>query len=398
MKIVLISPWFAEAMGYAENCLPKALASLGQEVHLITTNLQPYFNSPNYRETYEPFLGPAVVECGVKSTDGYTLHRLPHIAHRGRPRIRGLSAELRALRPDIVQTFEAGGWTIYEAAWERRRTGYRLFLETHEHASVYPGSSWRARTHGVWQRFAVAPTVSQWVSHVIQKCYPISPDSAEIAARYFGISRRKICIAPLGVDTDLFQPVADDSTRRRRDQIRNTLGFRPSDLVCLYTGRFSPQKDPLALAQAVTALRAEGHSFRGLFVGSGTHAEVAAIQGCTGCVTHPFVSFRDLPAYYQAADIGVWPKQESTSQLDAAACGLPIVISDRVTATERVEGNGLVYREGDQADLRRALLNLSNGERRQQFGMAGAAKMRQRFSWRLIAERRLADFEAALHN
>jgi glycosyltransferase involved in cell wall biosynthesis len=398
MKIVLISVWFSEAMGYSENCLPKALASLGTEVHLITTNLQPYFNSPNYREVYEPFLGPAIVDCGVKSIDGFTLHRLPHIASGGRPRIRGLSAALRSLRPDIVQTFEAGGWTTYETAWVKRRLGYKLFLEAHEHASVYPGSSWRAHVDGLWQQTVIAPTAGQWLSRATEKCYPISPDAAEIAIRYFGIQRQKTFVTSLGVDTDLFKPVSDDGIRERREQTRRRWGFEPSEIVCIYTGRFSSSKDPLCLAQAIDALTTRGHPFRGLFFGSGTAEEVAAIQRCRGCAIHPFVPFSQLPIYYQGADIAVWPKQESTSQLDAAACGLPIIISDRVAATERVEGNGLVYHEGDRADLQCALLDLSDTKRRQQLGMAGATKMRQKFSWRLIAEQRLADYETALHN
>ncbi len=70
MRIVLISDWFAEKMGYAENCLPKALAALGHEVHLVTSIGQVYFNSPSYSATYEEFLGPAVVPAGVKAWDG----------------------------------------------------------------------------------------------------------------------------------------------------------------------------------------------------------------------------------------------------------------------------------------------------------------------------------------
>ncbi|HUK81174.1 MAG TPA: glycosyltransferase family 4 protein [Verrucomicrobiae bacterium] len=398
MKIVLISDWFAEAMGYSENCLPKALASLGPEVHLLTANVQPYFNSPSYRETYKPFLGPGIVDCVVKKLDGYTLHRLPHATWCGGVHIRGLSSELLDLRPDVVQTFAAGGWTTYHAARAQRRLGYKFFTEQHCHASVYPGVNLRARLHGTWQRLIVSPTMGRWVSSVTQKCYPISPDAAEIAIRYFGLPKQKLSITPLGVDTDLFQPIADDSARRRRDQLRSTLGFKASDIVCVYAGRFSSPKDPLCLAQAVAALATEGHPFRGLFVGGGKPEEVRAIQDCAGCVIHPFVSFRELVAYYQAADIGVWPRQESTSQLDAAACGLPIIISDRVTATERVAGNGLVYREGDRTDLRRVLLSLADGEERQQLGMNGAMKMRQQFSWRLIAEHRLADYEVALRD
>jgi glycosyltransferase involved in cell wall biosynthesis len=398
MRIALISRWFSEAMGYGENCLPKALAFLGVEVHLITANVQPYFNSPNYQETYEPFIGPGVVDCGVKSIDGYTLHRLPHVMHGRGLRIHGLPGALRELRPDVVQTFEAGGWTTYDAALAARRMGCRLFLEMHHHASVYPGSSWRARAHGLWQQMIVAPIAGRWVNRVTEKCYPISLDAAEIAVRYFGIQRQKICVTSLGVDTELFKPVGDDTMRQRRNEMRRRLGFQPSEIVCIYTGRFSPSKDPLCLAQAIAALTERGQPFRGLFIGSGAAEKVAAIRGCRGCVVHPFVPFSDLPAYYQAADVGVWPRQESTSQLDAAASGLPIIVSDRVAVIERVAGNGLAYREGDCENLVSALLTLSDAQRRSQMGAMGAAKMRQQFSWQLIAQRRLEDYRAALEN
>ena len=84
MRIAIISDWFSEKMGYSENCLPKALAALGHEVHLVTSDAQVYFDSPFYAETYEPFIGPPVVPTGVRDHDGYVLHRLPHGRFRGR--------------------------------------------------------------------------------------------------------------------------------------------------------------------------------------------------------------------------------------------------------------------------------------------------------------------------
>ena len=61
MKIVFISDWFVEKMGYADNCLPKALAKFGDEVHLVSSDLHPDF--PNYKETYEAFIGPRQQAC-----------------------------------------------------------------------------------------------------------------------------------------------------------------------------------------------------------------------------------------------------------------------------------------------------------------------------------------------
>ncbi len=79
MKIVILSNWFSERMGYIENCLPKALAKQGHEVHVISSTAQVYYNSPDYKNVYEPFLGKNIQEVGVKQVDGYTLHRIPFI-------------------------------------------------------------------------------------------------------------------------------------------------------------------------------------------------------------------------------------------------------------------------------------------------------------------------------
>ena len=54
MKIVFLSVWFSEKMGYIENCLPKELVALGNEVHVVSTTAQVYYNDPDYLSVYEP--------------------------------------------------------------------------------------------------------------------------------------------------------------------------------------------------------------------------------------------------------------------------------------------------------------------------------------------------------
>jgi glycosyltransferase involved in cell wall biosynthesis len=395
VRIALISDWFAEKMGYSENCLPKALAALGHDVHLITSDAQPYFDTSGYDETYAPFIGPGVVPTGVKSFEGYTLHRLPHGRLRGRLRIRGLRSALMAIRSDIVQTFETFTVSTLEAAVAQPASGYRLFLETHMHASVFRGGIGAGFKQRL-KRSLYPRTLGAFVSWRAEKCYPISIDAAEIAVKFFGIAPGKIQVSSLGVDTDLFQPPTTTLAREARSAMRARLGFGEDDIVCIYTGRFARDKGPLLLAQAVDALFREGEPFRGLFVGSGTEAEVAALRGYAGCQLHPFVPASQLPPLYWAADIGVWPKQESTSQLDAAACGLPIILSDRVTVAERVEGNGLTYVEGSAGDLADTIQRLRRAEVRQRLGQAGSEKMKAKFSWDRIAQARAADYAAAL--
>ena len=386
MRIVVISDWFAEKMGYAENLLPEALARQGAEVHVVTSDLQPDF--PNYRETYEPFLGPRKQAVGRKELNGFVLHRLPHGSELQGISLRGLGKVLREIRPDIVQTFVIPSFSTYQAVFWKPTLGYRLFLEEHMHRSVFrPGLKGR-------MFFSIFRwTAGKIIGAASEQCFPIAPDVAEIATHVYGYPAGKITLCPLGVDTDLFHPVGTETDRSSRAAARQRLGFLDDDIVCVYSGRFHPDKDPRCLSVAVEMLHRKDKRFKSLIIGSGTQAEVEEIGGREGCVVHPFVPARQLPDLYRACEIGVWPRQESTSQLDAAACGLPIIISDNVQASERIDGNGLTYREGDANSLADRIASLADAAIRRRMGEAGARRMRDLFSWDAIAKQRLNEYQ-----
>jgi glycosyltransferase involved in cell wall biosynthesis len=83
--------------------------------------------------------------------------------------------------------------------------------------------------------------------------------------------------------------------------------------------------------------------------------------------------------------------------LDAAACGVPIIVSNMVRAVERVRGNGLQYEQGNYEDLVNKILELAgNKSIRRKLGDAGAAKIRAAFSWQIMASRKLNDYYASL--
>jgi glycosyltransferase involved in cell wall biosynthesis len=397
MRIAILSEHFTRTMGYIENKLSKTLASLGHDVHLVTSNLQVNHQVPEYRSTYEKIQGPAIQPCGVEQLDRFTLHRLPHQMLLGYVRLVGLCWYLRKLKPDVVQVHATSSWLPLEAALAQRSCGYRLFTGTHQTASAFSAAVRKSRRLslrrlGSDMRRAVPGRI---VSLFAEKCYAATTDCGDIAVEYYGVPARQIDVCSLGVDADLFFPIAGNAELLAgREATRRDLGFGPAELVCIYTGRLTKVKNPLCLARAIEQLRGRGEPFRGLFVGDGPQAE--EIHDCNGSVLKGFVPACELPAFYRAADIGVWPAFESMSMLDAAACGIPIVVNNTVLATERFEGNGLTYRLGDVSDLVQTLLRLREPKLRESLGGFGADKIARDFSWTAIALRRLRDYEYAL--
>ncbi|MDT8303965.1 MAG: glycosyltransferase family 4 protein, partial [Sedimentisphaerales bacterium] len=362
-------------------------------------DLPPYYQIKDFQETYGNFTDSTKLSPGmIEKIDGYTLHVLPHTKLFGYMRMVGLWNKLRLIRPDIVQCQSSIGWIPLDAALAKPFFSYKLFTENHMHASVFPlanrkVSFWnKERLRCITKRFIPG----RFVSFFTQKCYGITTDCADIAVRFFGVQKSKIDVCLLGVCTEIFKPISGNEDLRMRTELRKHFGFSNNEIVCIYTGRFSEDKNPLALARAVTNLRKMGEPFCGLFVGNGTQSE--AIHNCPGCVVHPFVPFQELGDFYRSSDIGVWPTQESTSMLDAAACGLPIVVNDTMVAIERIKGNGITYKLNDVNDLVRALHSLRNPQERILLGSYGAKKMMHKFSWESMAKRRLADYKAALNS
>lgn len=398
MKVVILSYTFPRGMGYIGNMLPRHLARLGADVHYVTMDLPHYFQSDAPSSTYAGFAGLAVTPPGsIEQLDGFTLHGLAHRVSLGQKRYVGLADKLAALQPDVVQSLLAIGWPPLEAAMLQRRIGYRLFTGNHTHASVFPlalrESHWWEpdRLRNLATRFLPG----RYISLHTEKCYTPAADCADVAVRYFGVEPAKVALVPLGVDTDLFRPPSSAEEQARRRDTRASCGFGERDVVFVYTGQFTDGKNPLLLAQAVARMAAAGQPARGLFVGNG--AQAAAIASLGPCVAvRDFVPNAELPRYYQAADVGVWPTQESTSMLDAAACGLPLIVNDTVQVMERIDGNGVAYRLNDLDDLVRSMTVALDPAWRITLGETGARRMREHFSWRDLARRRLRDYETAL--
>ena len=379
------------------NMLPKFLAKLDVEVHVLTLALPPYYQINDFEESYKGFINTnEMIPNKIEEIDGYYLHTMPYKRTLGYMRMEGLNKKIKELKPDVVYSLACIGWIALQAAFAKLKYGFKLYTGSHTTASVFPLSTQKKLIlkPQMWKCLITRALPGWLVSLVTEKCYGATSDCAEIAVRFFGVQKSKIDICPLGVDTDTFRPICNEKDKKRRQQLRSQFGFNNEDVVCIYTGRFSNEKNPLVLAKAITKLQEKGKPFKGLFFGNGVQKKEIELQN--GCIVQSFVPVHELGDYFRASDIGVWPTQESTSMLDAAACGLPILVNDTLVAIERVQGNGLQYSLNDVEDLVEKLIMLSKPAYRNQLGSNGAKKMKDKFSWMSMAVRRLNDFNEAI--
>jgi glycosyltransferase involved in cell wall biosynthesis len=402
MKIVFLSQWYSENMGYAENCLPEALAKLGHDVHIVTTVGQVYFNQPHYEASYGKFLGKAIQPEGTKIINGVKVHRLPMQLIKKQILIIGLNAKIHTLKPDIVHAFTHADINVLRLVFAKLFTPFKLFTANHTSYLAFEVSKKENNTEGVRHdilRFLIHTMPGRFISWFTEKCFAVTSDAGIVASSVFGVQKHKVKVTTLGVNTDLFKANAQVKTATRAQ-----LGLINEDIVCLYSGKFSALKNPIILAQAIEKLNAKSLNIKGLFIGDGEqYADILAIKNC---LILPYQQQIALAQYYQTADIAVWPFGESSSQLDAVATGLCLVMSDSVQAYDRVEANtsfeengqyrpkiiSRICKSNDVDDLVRALETLADKAERQRLGALGEQEVIGTFSWTAIAKRRLVDY------
>lgn len=393
-------------MGYIENQLPPAVARLGHVVHLVTSTANVYFNQALYQQTYQKILGAPTVEAGTYTEGGVTVHRLPFSMLRNKMIIKGLKEKIAEIQPDIVHSWEHATINMLQIVQQKKRTPFRLFSGNHDaYIALFPTSD----DHKKLSKrilLAIQKPLGHFISKHIDRCFCVTSDAGDIAEIYYGVPREKIKVTTLGVETTMFKP--DDA---KRQAMRDKLGIKSDEILCLYTGRFDPIiKQPTILAKATAILREQGLNIRSLFVGEGSLRE--ELKTYEGCSVLPFVPHSELPDFFVAADLAVYPFSETASQLDATASGACLVLSDRVQAYDLVEKDTIFdetgvykpkivsrfYHYPDPLSLANVMEELAtDADLRKKLSNLGKYEIETFFSWDAIAKRRIEDYQKALN-
>lgn len=380
MSVLMIILRFRPEIGGAELALERLAAELaGRDVRTTVVTFHTQSGLPK-RET----------------RDGVDLVRLPCLSRRPLVRLsQALSLSIfLAARGRAFQIWHCHSAATPLAAavvlgWLFRRPVAVKLLSTHGELPRRPGRApgWPRAAQGLLRR----------ASAII-----VMTDAMRRNAAATGYPAGRTHLIPNGVDPLRFSP-ADAGDRAA---LRRRLGIPEDATVALQVCRLSPEKNLPSLLRAWAAFSAEAAGpVRLIIVGDGPllaelRAEVATL-GLTGQVMLPGASSA-VEDWYRAADLYVLSSLYeglSNSQLEAMACGLPVIMTD-VSGASLIAGpepTGLVVPVDDHVSLARALTALmADGPARAVMGANGRTRLAAEFPIGGVADRTLALYRALL--
>ncbi|HET9428131.1 MAG TPA: glycosyltransferase [Allosphingosinicella sp.] len=192
-------------------------------------------------------------------------------------------------------------------------------------------------------------------------------DANEAYYRRYGVTDDRMFRSPFTIDEDVFRK-AIEKREQYRTSFRHKHGIPEDAFVALFVGKLSERKRPGDLIKAVAHLSGDTRVHAAL-AGNGVLRDDLERQAQGLPVTFlGFVNVDELPLAYLAADVLVHTSSIDPHPLvcsEAAICGLPMILSDRVgaagpTDVARPGENALIYPCGNASELAEQMRRISS--------------------------------------
>ena len=340
VRIVAVFP---EPTPYRAPLLDRIAASPGVDLAVVyaagTVAGRTWRVEPRHRATY---------------LRGLRLPGASRLLHHDYPVTPGVVPALGELQPDVVVV---SGWSTFAAqaaiAWcGIKGIPYLLVVESHDEG---PRAGWRRTVKGT----VVPPIVERAAGLLVTGS--LARDS--MVAR--GAHPERVRIFANTIDVEEFGRRVDELAADRR-ALRSTLGVGEDDVIVLSVARLAPEK---GLGTLVRAVAGAGDS-RLVLVVAGEGSERVRIEALARelgvrLVLAGDVEWERIVELYAAADVfALLSEREPWAVVvnEAAACGLPLVLTDRVGAAHdllRNGENGALVAAGDVHGVATALRALA---------------------------------------
>lgn len=219
----------------------------------------------------------------------------------------------------------------------------------------------------------------------------------------FGVSKKKIEVIHLGVDTSFFHPYSDYC------QVMRKYGLRHKFL--LYVGVDIPKKN---LKTLITAYMNVFHEISEdlVLIGPITENKIRAYVNSSDLPSHVkkeakkriillgYVAYEDLPRIYGAATALILPSLYEgfgLPPLEAMACDCPVVLSDNSSLREVAGDAGLYINDPlNSEDIKQNILEIVNDESLREKLRSKGYKQAHRFKWETTVQKTINAYDSIL--
>jgi glycosyltransferase involved in cell wall biosynthesis len=379
-------------LGYQEIFLAREQGKL-HETAILTSNR--YANC--IFEANKALLKENITGCGFSNEQGLKVCRLPTFFNfdtLDSPWLTGLEKNVKNYQPDIIIAHGLINLTSIRIAFLKSSLPKTKFIFDDHMTYNATRGGWTNLMY-LFFKLIFSPFFKKSANAFVA----VTLETKKFMQAFYGIPAEKITVIPLGIDTENF--FFDKNARASN---RKKLGINEDDIVFVYAGKIIPEKGVHLFVEAALQICKQNTHTKFLIVGGSDKDYLAILQRKINDANlrdrffvEPAVPNRVLHEYYSAADVGVWPLQCSMTMLEATACGLPIIISNKSGANERIDfGNGLLYEESNVNDLIKKCIMLLDPQLRTVMSRKGR-EYAMTISWNTIAQKFL-DLAASSDN
>jgi glycosyltransferase involved in cell wall biosynthesis len=219
----------------------------------------------------------------------------------------------------------------------------------------------------------------------------------------FGVDGRKLWVIPHGPLFYDHEPIEKNEAKRR-------LGISPEHRMVLYQGLVRRYKGLDFLLDAWSELHQKEPNARLLIAGRGEAGDMEMVKakvealGLQSSVRLDlrYITSEELPIYYQAADIAVYPHREIT-QSGALMTGIafrkPIIATNLTGFREALEGyaGAVIVEYGEVKRLSKALEELIGNLPEAESLASGSSIPDSETAWKIIAQQTRSCYDEVLH-
>ncbi len=371
---------FIPRLGYQENYLPKRIKESGHDISIITSKYKPQRFKEHENDSFE---------SGVYEYNNVKVYRLDTYLNMEKSHLmifKNFKKTLNDIDPEIIQARSAISLATIQCLNYSKNNDVKLFVDSHiDNDNFHLDTLYKKLGFKLFKNLLLRNLISN-----TEMFLPVNPFAKKFL-KNIGIPNKKIELLPLGADSNLFHP-----NEKARNEIRESLGVQKNEVLFIFTGIINPSKDIETMIKALSKVTKKSSNVKLLLLGEGDNKYIENIKNMISTeeledqvIFHDFVDHSDLPKYFNAADVGIFPGKLGISILEAVATGLPVIVSDS-TATKYIisNNNGFLIKRGNIEELTNKILRYSQEPTLRKKHQRNALEIvKEELSWKKIAEK-----------